>query len=191
MKALLGCLMCVVFVISQSSVVAGGFLGGGAGSVTVTGTYAGVLNPIQHVQCDTCGSNTSLNQLGLFSVSIPTTGLGTGTALLFDQGNIYSGTISATGNPDSANVTGIISASFSYIEIVTSTTVSGGQIIVTNTPITVAAEASGKVNTKVKLGSKIFSSLRLTGTADIQFELTVNNPFDEIIFKVVGFKQSS
>jgi hypothetical protein len=41
---------------------------------------------------------------------------------------------------------------------------------------------------KNKKGS---SSVRLTGTADVQFELTVNNPFDEIVFNLIGFKQSS
>ena len=35
------------------------------------------------------------------------------------------------------------------------------------------------------------TSARLTGSANVKFSLTVNNPFDEIIYDIIGFKQSS
>jgi hypothetical protein len=131
---------------------------------------------------------TSLNQLGLFSTTVPKTGLGTGTVLLFNQGNIYSGSIQATADPDSAKLTGIVTASFPYIILTETGEDSNHHPIFT--PVTVVAVAAGKVDAKVK-NKKGSSSVRLTGTADVQFELTVNNPFDEVIFNVVGFKQSS
>jgi hypothetical protein len=188
MKTLLGCLMCLVFTISQSFAISGGPFSGGGGQVSTTGTYAGVLTPTTHVACDTCDPGiTSLNQLGLFTVSVPKTGLGTGTTLFFNEGDIYSGTIQATADTDSAKLTGILSANFPYIIIVTSTDSTGHT---TQTPVTVSAEASGKVNAKVK-NRRGSNSVRLTGTADVQFELTVNHPFDEIIYKLIGFKQSA
>jgi hypothetical protein len=189
MKTLLGCLMCLVFTMSQSFAISGGPFGGGAGKPSTTGTYAGVMFAASHVPCDTCTGQASLNQLALFSTTVPKSGLGTGTVLLFNQGNIYNGTISASADPDSAKLTGIVSASFSYVELVET-----GQDSNTHAPIftavTVAAVAAGKVDAKVK-NKKGSTSVRLTGTADVQFELTVNNPFDEVIFNVVGFKQSN
>jgi len=190
MKTLLGCLMCLVFTVSQSLAISGGPFGGKS-KVNTVGTYAGVLIPKTHVPCDSCtGEDTSLNQLGLFTVTIPSNGIGTGTALLFEEGNTWSGNIQANADPDSAKVSGIITASFSYIIIVTSTDSQGHT---TQTPVTVAAIASGKVEAKAKASTQsfTFSSIRLTGNADIQFERTINNPFDEIIFKIVGFKQAN
>src|SRR5947209_5149698 len=101
MKTVLGCLMCLVFTMSQSFAISGGPFGGGAGKPSTTGTYAPMF-----------------------------------------------------------------------------------------TAVTFAAVAAGKVDAKVK-NKKGSTSVRLTGTADVQFELTVNNPFDEVIFNVVGFKQSN
>lgn len=195
MKILLACLMCIVLTTSQCFAIKGG-PDYGTAQVSVTGTYAGVLAfstrvPIDPPNPDT-PQPTGMNSLGLFTLPIPKTGLANGTALLFEQGQIYTGTIQATGDPDSAKITGIISASFPYVFLVQT-----GENSVTHEPIftsqSVIAQASGKLNAKVKANTRVgsASSARLKGTADMQFALTVNNPFDEIIYSVIGFKQAN
>jgi hypothetical protein len=182
--------------------ISGGPVYGKNGAVTTTGTYAGVMfatshvplcinnstNPPTPVPCT--GQPTGLNQIGLFSLPIPKTGLGSGTAVLFNKGQIYTGTIQATGDPKGGKVTGIFSATFPYIISVPSGTDSMGHP--TFTTQTVSAQASGNLHARVKSVSTApgTTSIRLKGAADVQFELTVNNPFDEIIFSVLGFKQA-
>lgn len=205
--------MCVVLTTSQCFAIKGGPFGGGSGKVSTTGTYAGVMFAASHVplccadstgkpvSCSSATSTgtpkpcsnqpTGLNQIGLFSLPIPKTGIGSGTAILFEQGQIYTGTIQASADPDSAKVTGIFSASFPYVfPVETGKDAQGNPIF---TIETVIAQASGKLDAKVRASTKSSSlgSIRLKGTADVQFALTVNNPFDEIIFTVSGFKQAS
>jgi hypothetical protein len=57
----------------------------------------------------------------------------------------------------------------------------------------VVAVAAGTMQAKVKTGNQSsgVTSTRLSGTADVEFSLTVNNPFDEIIYDIIGFKESS
>lgn len=177
--------------ITQAFAISGGPDYGGNVKVRTTGIYAGVMFPTSHVPCDTCdGQSQELNQLGLFSLPIPQTGLGSGTVLIFERGQIYTGTIQGTADPQSAQVHGIISASFPYLTTVPSGTDDMGNE--TFDTVTVIAQASGKLEAKIKAITSGLSTgiIRLKGTADIQFELTVNDPFDEIIFSVVGFKQA-
>jgi hypothetical protein len=173
--------MCFVLVASQTFALKGGpdF---GKGKIRTTGTYAGAMLPGP--------LSPGSNSLGLFTLQIPTTGLGSGTVVIFTAGETYTGTIRGTADPDTAKLVGEIAASFPFIEIVAGPPDSNGNP--TTTTITVAASAAGGVKAKMKANKNIFStaSVRIVGSADIQFSLTVNNPFDEIIYDVSGFKQA-
>jgi hypothetical protein len=198
MKGLLGCLMCLVFTASQTFAISGGPFG--SAKLSPTGTYAGVMTfkkrvplccgpanaPVQCSPDETpvvaCSDQPiGENQLALFTVVVPKTGLATGMAVIFNQGQVYTGTIHATADPDTAKVKGIISASFPYVKLLPD-----------GSTTTVDGQASGQVTARARASTTTFTatSVRLTGTADIQFALTVNSPFDEIKFKISGFKQS-
>jgi hypothetical protein len=171
--------MCLVLTVSECFALKGGPIYGG-GSTDTTGTYAGVFIPTQRS-----------NSLAIFSLQLAQTGIGSGPLVIFDVGQIYSGTLQATADPDKGKVTGLVRATFPYIISVPSGTDSDGNPTFTTT--TVVAVAAGTMQGKVKANGRSsgVTSTRLTGTADVQFSLTVNNPFDEIIYDIIGFKQSS
>jgi hypothetical protein len=179
MRILLASLMCLVLTSAECFALKGGPVFGGTKTST-TGTYAGVFMPTE-----------ARNSLAIFSLQIAQTGIGTGTLLIFDVGQIYSGTLQATGDPDKGKVTGLVRATFPYITTVPSGTDSDGHPTFTTT--TVVATAAGTMQGKVKANNRFsgVTSTRLGGTADVEFSLTVNNPFDEIIYDIIGFKQSS
>ncbi len=173
MRSLFGCLLCLVLTCTQSFAVPGGPQYGGS-QVRTTGIYAGVLRPGP--------LSPGANSIGLFSMTIPRTGLGTGIVVLFTAGQTYNGTITGIADPDSAKLFGEIDASFPY------TTCCDGE----GAPFDVEATAAGKVEGKIKSNKNVLSSAsaRIVGTANVQYSLTVNNPFTQIGYKVRGFKQS-
>ena len=178
MKILLACLMCLVLTMSECFALKGGPIFGGS-NTSVTGTYAGVLMPTD-----------MSNSLAIFSLRLPDTGLGTGTLVIFNVGQIYSGTLQATGNPEKGSLTALISASFPYITVVPSGVDDNGNP--TFDTITVSATAAGTMQGKIKADNRSFTSVtRMTGEADVEFSLTVNNPFDEIVYDIIGFRQST
>jgi hypothetical protein len=216
MKILLACLMCLILTISQSFAIKGG-PDYGSGNTNTVGTYAGVMTPQSHVTlcCDVlgslvpCGSPDSngpcpnqpsgLNSIGVFSLQLPKTGSGSGTVVIFDQGQAYNGKITGSGDPKNGKVSGLIEAHFTFQQQVLSssedTTDPNGTIHHKDTFTTqsFSATASGGLNAKAQTKkTSVFatSSIRLRGTADVQFSLSVNTPFDEIVYNVVGFKQS-
>lgn len=176
MKALLGCLLCLILGTSQSYALKGG-PGLGGGQVRTTGVYAGVMTPGP--------LSPGANSIGLFAVSIPRSGLGTGTVILFTAGQTYTGVFTGVADPDSAKLTGQIDASF---PIISSVRESDGQITTT----TFLAKAAGKVDAKIRPNSRLFSAAaaRLVGEANVQYSITVNNPFTQIGYIVSGFKQA-
>jgi hypothetical protein len=111
MKTVLGCLMCLVLTISQGFAISGGPFGGGSTQVKVTGTYAGVFIPILTV-LDPGPPPVTVpdNSLALFTLSVPSQGLAKGTVAIFRNGRAYTGDIQASADPDSAKVSGVISA---------------------------------------------------------------------------------
>lgn len=174
--------------------------GGGKTSVVVTGTYSGVLKP---VSCTTvspapspapsatptgrCGANS----VGIFSLTIPSSGTGTGTVVVFDRGQAYNGTLQATANPLSGALDALLNGTFIYQDQVLASTVINKDGTVTNTYVTqsFAATAVGQMNAKLRTRSGISSIVKLKGTADVQFSLVVNRPFDDIAYNVSGYKQ--
>ena len=181
MRALLGCLLCLVLGTAQAFAVKGGPVFGGA-QVRTTGVYAGVLTPGP--------LSPGANSLGLFSMTIPRNGLGTGPVVVFTAGQTYNGTIQGTADPDTAKFTGVLRATFPFL-----TTVPAGFDDDGNPQfetVSVVAVAAGQVNGTIRQNENLFStsSVRLVGTSNVQFSLTVNNPFTQIGYIVTGFKQS-
>ena len=184
MKAIFGVLLCYVFFTSQCFAIKGGPVYPGATNVLTTGTYAAVMLP-------SATESPFENSIGLFSINLPKTGLGTGTLVIFQTGQTYTGTIQGLTDPDSAQLHGLLNATFPYdITIQTSTDDNGNPVFTTQT---VVAVASGQLNAQLKANAQQFStsSVRITGTADVQFSLTVNNVDSEVKYDVFGFQQST
>jgi hypothetical protein len=217
MKSVLGCLMCLVITMSQSFAISGGPFGRG---VNVVGTYAGVIKaPRLCLVCDSgqqtqinckdfdsyklahpgatsgpCGSpvpDCSLNSLGVFSVGVPSTGISSGTFVMFSQGRVFSGTIRGTADPGTAMLTGVLNATFDF-------TVTNNN---RNPPTTESFTASANGNLKTKISNAQttlgVAATRLAGTATLGIDLGFVNPDNtplltcQTSFKVVGFKQSN
>jgi hypothetical protein len=177
MKSFFACFLCLVFFTSQSYAISGGPFTGPS-HIPVTGTYSGIFKP-------SAKFSPGSNSLGLFTMVIPSVGLADGTVVIFGAGLTYTGTIQASANPDNDGVTGVIDAT-STVNVV----------IGDNTFV---ETASGGMKAQVKLGKQLFS-VRMKGVrnenhpdagADIQFSLNVNEPFLEVIYDIIGFKQSS
>ncbi len=176
MKALLGCLLSLVLATAQTFAVGGGPDYGGGGQVRTTGIYSGVMRPGP--------LSPGANSIGLFSVSIPRAGLGTGTVIMFTTGQTYVGTFTGLADPDTAKLSGQIDASF---PIVSSEIDSDGDLITT----TFLAKAAGKLEGQIRQNSNVFStsSARIIGEANVQYSIFVNTPFTQIGYIVSGFKQ--
>jgi hypothetical protein len=194
MKTLLGCLMCLVFTLSQSFAISGGPFGG-KGHVQTTGIYAGVFVPIPTV-VDPGPPPVTLtdNSLGLFTLTVPKTGLATGTTAVFRNGFFYSGTIQGSADPDTAKLTGVVNATFT--ENVATVTTSGG----TTTTITFIEifSANGQLNkTQIVANTNLFAatSARIKGTSSLTYTNTAGDPNGDsggpIEYKVKGFKQAN
>jgi hypothetical protein len=180
MKALLGCLLCLILATSQASAISGG-PGFGKGQVSTTGTYAGVLTPGP--------LSPGANSIGLFTISVPKTGLGSGSVVLFTAGETYIGPFQGIADPDSAKLFGEIDATFNYVEIIQTGVDSNG------TPkfesVTFAAVAAGQMQGRIVANKRTSTAaVRLTGDANVQYSLTINNPFAQIGYLISGFKQS-
>src|SRR5436305_985159 len=86
----------VILVAAASVAISGGPDYGG--SASVAGSYAGVLNPLS---CAATPSSTptgrcGANSVGIFTLAVPKSGSSTGPFVVFDQGEAYVGTITAT-----------------------------------------------------------------------------------------------
>jgi len=184
MKAIFAALLSFVLFASQCFAIKGGPVYPGA-EITTTGNYAGVFVP-----------TSQDNSLGIFSTSIPTTGLGTGTVAFFRNGIFYPGTIQAVVDPDSAALTGVVDSSFD----VTFTSTTNGTTGTTNN-VVITFNASGRIDAHVRANTNAFStaSARLVGTAGITyatvgtapgFDSSTANSDGPIAYEVDGFKQS-
>src|SRR5438552_3697148 len=185
MKSLLGTGAPSVFAFLSIALLSMGISGGPVytrgGNLDVTGSYAGTLTP-----------TVPNNSMGLFAVTIPKTGLGTGTLSIFVMGNAYVGTINATADPDRAKLTGFFNAGFNYIKTVESGVDKDGNV--TFTQITVRAVATGSINAKIKASRTTSqSTARLNGLALVTFDPASAFDFglpDSLTYKVIGFKQN-
>ncbi len=123
-------------------------------TLSVNGAYAGVLLP------DPTDPLTDPNAIGLFTASIPSTGLSTGAFLVFANGSTFNGTMSAFVDLDKSTIQGILQANYTFN--ITTFDIFG---VATTTAVT--ASALGPINaTFVSSTNPLTSGLsRLTGTA--------------------------
>ncbi len=174
-------------------------------SASVAGVYAGVLSPQQ------CGTPTpspapastptgrcGANSIGIFTLNVPKSGSSTGPFVVFDQGEAYVGTITATADPKNGKITGLFAGSFTYqrqdIDSVKTETNSSGTTSTTTTykNNTYSATAAGRMKAQTEENSTRFGTgnVRLKGSADVQFSLTVNSVDDDIAYVVRGYQQT-
>ena len=165
-QAVLAVLLCQVLAVTQVFAIAGGppigtGFGGGGTTLNLTGTYSGVLQGL--TASSPGGSNdtppaipgdpdpaptdpvtsTASNSIGLFDLGVTqTTGLATGTFLLFSDGRVFTGTITGAVSPSSGVLQGILQSSFNF----TVSSITGAGTVVT---IPVAATAFGRLDTVI------------------------------------------
>lgn len=194
--------MCLVLTMSQAFATPGGPFGR-FGSVTLTGTYAGVLTPIP-VVIDPGPPPVTLppdNSLGLFSVAIAPQGLGTGSiptnavvgaAVIFRNGIVYSGasTPSGTGSPPP----GIIGSADPITGKLSAIVSTSGTVSIPGDP-TIPGTANGTFDTtKILPNTKrsLSTVALIRGGATITYRSTdpAGDSGGSIQYKVRGFKQS-
>lgn len=199
MKAILGSLLCLVLFASECFAIKGGPPYPG-GSVSVVGTYAGVLQPAFDPT-----DPFSANSLGVFTLGVPTDGASSGSFLMFTRGRVFGGTIQGVTDPNKAAFTGLLDATFNYTltevgrnadgSIQTDPT-TGLPVIIT---IDVTATVNGPVTAKVTGTRSPFAVssalIRGSATAFISNGGVQGNgdPFIDgtLSLDVMGFKQSN
>ena len=184
MKILLASLLCFVLPASECFAIKGGPNFGNT-QVRTTGIYAGLFVPT--------GVD---NSLGIFTATIPKTGLGTGTVAFFRNGIFYPGTIHGIADPDSAVLTAVVSSSFN----VTFTSETTGNPPTTKN-IVITFNANGSINGAIRANTNVFSTAvaRITGTAGVTyatvgsapgFNSSSANSDGPVPYQVNGFKQA-
>jgi hypothetical protein len=94
----------------------------------------------------------------LFTLNVPTTGVGTGNVLIFSAGRTFTGTIDAIPDPSNPNgIVGVITATYDFTFNVITTAVSNGTVVQTVSPVNTTATAQGG-----------FSATTVTSTATTQ-----------------------
>jgi len=210
MKGLLGCLLCLVFTMTQAFAISGG--PPYPASLNVVGVYAGVMKPKKvpatcpgdPSTCPDSPPGCSANSLGVFSVGVPNSGLATGTFVMFSQGRVFSGTVQGTADPGKATLKAVLSASFNFT--LTETTpcpvpTPAPACTPSSTSQEVTATANGNLSTHItselsrtSLGA---TSTRLVGSATIDISQGEVNAATlepiitcHMMLRVTGFKQT-
>ena len=178
MKILLACLMCVVLSASECFAIKGGPAYPG-GTINLTGTYAGVLQP-SFDPTDPFSSNS----IGIFTTGIPTSGFASGSFAFFTRGRVFLGTMQGVGDPKAASIKGILQAD-----------VGGAPDVSTD----LLPSARGKLDARVVTspGSTGLSAIRMKGEATLFVSEGNSDASGKLIvsfiiaFAVDGFKQSN
>ena len=85
--------------------------GGGASAASLVGSYAGALLPSSSSTTGTA----QFNGLGLFTLSLPQSGLGNGDFIYFSEGKTFTGSITGLGDPNKQQFVGLVKAQFDII----------------------------------------------------------------------------
>lgn len=123
MKRILSFLLCIIFLKAQAFAIHGNLEGTDSGTILM-GTYSGTLTPEDETQGTrvfdfNTGQQTGvINTVGIFSVAMPSSGIGTGAFIVFTQGRSFTGTITAVGDPAGGTITGILEATYQYQDFV-------------------------------------------------------------------------
>lgn len=161
MKILLACLMCLVLTEAECFAIKGGPIY--PAGTNVFGTYAGILEP----RFDPTNPFSS-NSLGLFSLSVPSTGLASGSFVMFAYGIVFRGTVQGLGNPNKGTIQGILDGSFAVASNQSTITDAFGFTFTSSTS-SVTARAEGNLTasvTSTRTGGATSASL-LKGTATL------------------------
>lgn len=194
MKQVLSLLVAYVFLQTQMWAIGGGPRNGGS-TTSVSGTYVGVMIPSRvnrlfQSPSFTPTAESDANTLGIFAISIPATGIGTGNYLFFQDGEAFFGTMAGVADPGKSTFLGLIAGAAATNQLAT-----GVEFL---SPVS----AVGRIKTKIVPNndfSTAFAGSRLKGSAFIQLQGylpdTSPNGFGlgtlrEINFIVDGFKQS-
>jgi hypothetical protein len=125
------------------------------------------------------------NSQGIFSVTVPDSGVSSGTFVMFSQGRVFSGTIQGTADSGRQTMAGVLHATFDFTVTDPNTT--------PPTTTSVTAEANGNLNAKITQRSS--KGIRLAGTSSLDIsEGMVNPDFTPLVdchmsLSVSGFKQ--
>jgi hypothetical protein len=161
----------------------------------------------------TTGEQTgTMNSIGLFTVAVPSSGIGQGSFLIFTEGLSYSGTIVAVGDPGAGTLTGILEATYSYVDfvrddngdIVYQATTTNGVTTVAPVSDTFEAAVRGSLNANVESSLASINATsaasgnfgRLSGTAETASLFVGPNGAGELVtdkvvhYSVDGVKQS-
>ncbi len=191
MKAVFGCLLCLLLSSAQCFAVKGGPqypLGN-----NVVGTYAGVMQGA----FDPTNPGSS-NTIGIFSLGVPGSGVSGGAFVMFSRGRVFSGSIQGFADPEKATLKGILSASFEY-SIAVAVPGQNGSINIQN--IEVTATANGPINADIANSRRAStfggSVTRLRGEATLSIsqgtlEDNLDPTIDRLLSLVVsGIKQTN
>ena len=206
MKKLFPLLLSYVLMATQCYAISGGPNYGGGRSVDVIGAYSGTLIGTSETNSgqgpsipgedpSTVPASTSTvaaNALGLFDLTVPGVSTATGAFVLFASGRVFGGTISASVDPDTAKLSGVLNGSYDF----TITTFDATGAATANM---VTASAVGLINANITAtGVSSFTTARLTGTAalEINFGEIDTNTLAPVIaqtltFTVSGFQQTN
>jgi hypothetical protein len=206
MKKLLSLLLTFVFLNAQAFAISGGPKYDDATNVDIVGTYSGVLIPVDPTQGSTAVSSSSssstltpesINSMGIFTLGVPIAGPATGSFLAFTEGIIFSGTITAVGDPGKGTLNGLLEANYDYtLSFFDGTTIQS---------LDVEAQVTGTLQAEIEALDSNISSIqslllaiqRIEGEASMAVNLgfvdSDGKPvIDSIIsFTVDGVKQSA
>ena len=203
MKKLFPLLLCYTLMATQCYAISGGPVYGGGTSVNVVGAYSGVIVGVSSTGGTSApvipGDNTSIplgvtqsNALGLFDLTVPGVSTSTGTFVLFASGQVYTGNIYASADPDTGKLQGVLEGRYDFN---VSTESAAGTV--TTTMVTATAEGQLNANIRAAAGTSN-TTARLTGTAalDISYGGINTSTFAPIVaqtllFTVSGFQQTS
>ncbi len=198
MKRILSFLLCIVFLKAQVLAHTGGPDSAESENIAITGTYSGVLIPKDEESATPAVQGSeAMNSLGIFTVGMPSSGLGDGTFLIFTQGTIFSGTMTAVGDPGKGSVSAIIEGFFTFTDFVRDA--NGDPILVPGQGFQTqefAVPLRGTLEASVEnapagdpLAFQTSNFGRISGTAELG--VFIGNTVDRILrYKVDGVKQS-
>jgi hypothetical protein len=194
MKRFLSFLLMVVFMhvqVPTAFAKHGGPDFGGAGAA-ITGTYAGVIEPVIDPATSNSLVDLDSNALGLFNLQIPFTGMATGVCAIFNKGEIFTGKMTGVGDPATGEVKMLMEAQ--AIRVI-SIQVSAGAGAALSGNLNVVAV--GRLEAQVEQTTDFLTPQRIEGTAILSSFDDTNRNADGtpilsglIQFTVDGFKQS-
>ncbi|RYD74763.1 MAG: hypothetical protein EOP84_19375 [Verrucomicrobiaceae bacterium] len=179
MNKVLSLLLAFVFLQTQAWALTGGpnyNSGSATGNISLLGVYAGALLPSGDESSDEIAAeDLATNGLGLFALSVPETGLGTGQFVYFSEGRTFTGTITGVADPDKGTLTGLLKGQFDIVtdNVQVNDDFLGDASLVASQP---GGFANGQVTADfvpsefvgVTAAGVPFTGLRIEGTATIE-----------------------